>query len=437
MSVSDGADAETIAVPVLSIRTFGGVSFALRPGPERNGHTPPPAQPLHFETRTTQALLLYLACQNRAVSRELLAELLWPERSQAQASANLRLALHRLRRQLEPFLLITRQSVGLNPHAAIDVDAVTFQNHLAAGQLDRATGLYRGDFLDGFYLDDSPGFEQWALLERERLRTLALAAWQQFIEQQIADGQPQAGIASAQRLLQLDPLHEATHRQLMRLLAQTGQRGAALAQYETLRHLLLTELDAPPDETTTALAEQIRIGVTGDSAEKVTLSPHQPVALSPLHNLPSQPTPFIGREAELAQIRQMLAQPDCRLLTLLGVGGIGKTRLAVEAARGLLESPSAPIPNLQTPMPDPLFPDGVFFVGFAPIGESELVTIVLARSLGLPQSGGDLLAQIAVYLQPRQLLLILDNFEQIVEGGATIARLLHAAPGLKVLVTSR
>ena len=423
---------ETESFHTLTIRTLGTAAIELRLG-LRNGApaTSPEARPVKLETRTTEALLLYLACQGRAVSRELLAELLWPERSQEQAGANLRLALHRLRRQLDPFLLVTRQSVGLHPKAAIHIDAAEFESHLAAGQLERATALYRGDFLDGFYLDDSPAFEQWALLERERLRTLVLAAGQQTIEQQIADGQPQAAIASAQRLLQLDPLHDATHRQLMRLLAQAGQRSSALAQYESLRHLLLTELDAPPDETTTALAKQIREGVKEWQGEKVIdISPPHPVTFSPLHNFPPQPTPFIGRGAEVAQIGQLLANPDCRLLTLLGVGGIGKTRLAIEAARRLVEPASAPVPN-------PPFPDGVYFVALAPVEESELLPVAIAQSLGLQNSGGDLLAQLTGYAQPRQLLLILDNMEQILEGAETIAHLLRHAPRLKVLVTSR
>ncbi len=155
----------------------------------------------------------------RSLGRDELAELLWPERTQEQARVNLRVTLYRLRGQVEPYLLITRQQLALNPDAVVDLDARQFERHLAAGELAAAVALYRGDFLAGFYLDGSPAFEQWALLERERLRTLAIAAYQQLVDQAAMAGQLAAATAHARRLLQLDPLHEPTHRQLMRLLA--------------------------------------------------------------------------------------------------------------------------------------------------------------------------------------------------------------------------
>ena len=242
----------TVAEPLV-IRTFGALAVYV-------GDV---THPVRFATHTVEALLVYLACQGRPLGRDELAELLWPERTQQQARMNLRVALYRLRAQIDPYLLISRQQLALNPNAVVDLDALQFERYLAAGQLELATALYRSDFLDGFYLDGSPAFEQWALLERERLRTLAIAAYQQLSVQRAAAGDSDAAIASAQRLLQLDPLHEPTHRQLMRLLAQSGQRSAALAQYESCRQLLTAELEVPPDETTTALYEQIRAGELG------------------------------------------------------------------------------------------------------------------------------------------------------------------------------
>ena len=396
--------------------------------------------PLSFEARTVQALFLYLACQRRPIGRDQLAELLWPDRSQEQGRANLRVAIHRLRQQFDPFLLISRQSLAFRPNASIVLDVARFEDRFAVGELATATALYTGPFLAGFYLDESPAFEQWALLERERLHILALTAYQQLITQLAEAGQTDAAINAAQRLLQLDPYHEPTHRQLMRLLARSGQRSAALAQYESCRHLLATELDVTPDEATTALAEQIRSG-TLDTA---TSSPLHPVTLSPLHNLPPQSTPFIGRGGEVAQIAQLLSNPDCRLLTLLGSGGIGKTRLAVEAARQIFnvttpqpDDPHSPLPNLQSPIPAPPFPDGICFVSLASVGTAELLLVAIAQSLGLETTSRDLLAQVVAYLRPRKVLLILDNFEHLLEGAETVADLLQRAPHCKALVTSR
>ncbi len=417
MIVSSQPEVET-----LSIRTLGGLTIEL----EREHRTATSALPsnrqrVQFRTRTIEALLVYLARQRRPLSRDVLAEMLWPERSQDQARSNLRVALHRLREQLDPYVVVTRQDIALKPEAAVTLDVAQFEAHLAAAELTAATALYQGDFLEGFYLNDSPDFEQWALLERERLRTLALAAYQQLIGQQAAAGQLDAAIDCAQHLLVLDPLHEATHRQLMRLLALADQRSAALAQYETCRHLLAAELDVPPDEMTTGLYEQIRAGTLG-------LSPSAPAHLEtrlaigvPLQNLPPQPTPFIGRAAELAQIDQLLANSDCRLLTLLGVGGIGKTRLAVEAAARQA----------------PAFSDGICFVPLAGVGTAEFAVGAIAQSLGLKIAGSDPQEEIAVYLRPRALLLVLDNFEHLLAAADDVAQLLQHAPQTKVLVTSR
>ncbi len=424
--------ADKSAIQTLSIQTFGGVAIRLGDNPH----------PLRFETRSVDALLIYLACQQRPVSRDFLAELFWPERTQKQARANLRLALHRLRHLLAPYLVTTPQSIALAAAAPAQIDSLIFAAHLAAGRLVEATELYQGDFLDGFYLDGSPAFEQWALLERERLRTLIIAAHQQRIGQLVTQSAHGAAVTVAQQLLHLDPLHEPTHRQLMRLFVQDGQRAAALAQYERCCQLLQHELDVTPDEATTTLAEQIRSGefdkgtrlrpeaqpegrqddrMTSSPDSLVTLSPLNLVTASSLHNLPLQTTPFIGRELELAQIALLLTNPDCRLLTLLGVGGMGKTRLALEAARRQTDN----------------FADGVCFVPLAEVGSTAHVPLVIAQALDFQTSSNDLLAQITAYLQPRQLLLVFDNFEHLLESAALVTHLLQGAARLKVLITAR
>ncbi|MBX3001724.1 MAG: hypothetical protein KF893_24585 [Caldilineaceae bacterium] len=408
----------------LLINTLGGITIQLgkmagAPGAEA-------AQPLHFDARTAEALLVYLACQARPLSRDTLAELLWPERSQRQALANLRSCVHRLRLQLAFYLATTRQTVAFAPGASIQVDASELEAHLTAGRLVEAVGLYRGDFLEGFYLEGSPAFEQWALLERERLRNLVISAYQQLITQAAAASQPETAIRHAEQLLHLDPLHEPAHRQLMRLLARTGRRGAALAQYAACCRGLEVELGVPPDESTTALYEQIRAGL---DQEQGHLSNHPPAAgpallsvTGAIHpNLPLQATPFIGRTAELAQVCDLLSNPDCRLLTLLGLGGIGKTRLALESATRLAAR----------------FAHGVCFVALAAVTTADFVLVTIAQSLGLQNTTSDLQAQVVASLQARDLLLVLDNFEHLPEAVEVVAHLLHAAPRLKILVTSR
>ncbi len=140
------------------------------------------------------------------------------------------------------------------------------------------------------------------------------------------------------------------------------------------------------------------------------------------HNLPTQLTPLVGREREIEQVVNLLGQPQIRLLTLTGPGGIGKTRLALQAAREMLEQ----------------FPAGVYFVPLAPISDPGLVISVIAHQLGLIESGNlSLLEKLKAFLGDKKLLLFLDNFEQLLPAATTVSELLQAAPDLKILVTSR
>jgi len=159
------------------------------------------------------------------------------------------------------------------------------------------------------------------------------------------------------RQLELDPWREEAHRQLMRALALSGQRSAALAQYGTCRRVLAHELDAAPSQETTLLFDKIQAGELASGDRR--------------HNLPTSPTPLIGRQRELTEIDQLLDNPSSRLLTLTGPGGIGKTRLAVQAAWEYVG----------------LFQDGVWLIEFAPLSDVALVPHTVASTLGLLETG--------------------------------------------------
>jgi predicted ATPase/DNA-binding SARP family transcriptional activator len=375
-----------------------------------------------FPTRKVEALLVYLACTGRSHPREQLAELLWDDRSQSQSLTNLRATLSRLNDQLAPFLLISRKAVAIHPEANVWVDAVELSTILllhkpplstrAVHNLERALPLYKGDFLDGFSLSESQGFEAWLRSERERLRVGVMQALGHLIDAHLERASFDAGIAHASRLLSLDPLREDAHRQMMKLRAWSGQRSAALAQYNSCRRLLADELGIEPEVATTTLYRQIQSGAF--------VPPPAPLQTS-IH-VPAQPTRFIGREAELAQLEQYLDTPDCRLLTLIGPGGVGKTRLAYEVATRKAGD----------------FPAGVYAVPLSGVASAQYLASTIAERLRLPLSGGaDHKAQVLDALREKHLLLVLDTCEHVLSGMELLAEILAVAPGVTILATSR
>jgi DNA-binding SARP family transcriptional activator len=250
--------------PGLRIGTLGGLSLTLDGRPVND-----------LVSRRTEALLVYLACARRPQSREALAGLLWDEHSQAQAAGNFRVVVNSLRRSLGPFIAVDRHAIAFNFAGAFTFDAADFEAAARAARRDprnpdrellfRAAGLYRGDFLAGFSLPDGRRFEEWLLLERERLQRLMVETLDALAGAAERDGHYRAGIDLATRLLKIDSLRETTHRRLMRLHALAGERPAALAQYAACRDVLWAELGVEPDPETRALAARIR-GHGGETA---------------------------------------------------------------------------------------------------------------------------------------------------------------------------
>jgi predicted ATPase/DNA-binding SARP family transcriptional activator len=644
--------------------------------------------------RKAVALLAYLAVTGGSHSRDALATLFWPEYDQSRARAGLRRALSSLKTALgEGWLVVDRESVRLNHDGEVWLDVDEFQALLAACHthdhpedqvcpdclplLAEAAELYRDDFLAGFTLRDSPGFDEWQFFQSQGLRVDLASGLERLVHGHRERGEYQQAIAYGRRWLALDPLHEPAHRHLMGLYAQSGQRAAALRQYAECERILQEELGVSPEEETAQLYQAIkkcREGTAADSrperyrlerklsskggfgevwlatdtlldrpvavkcpkatddslrrerflvearmlarlnhpnitqihdaffderegnlylvmeyvdgrdlsdiikagtslpldiilevavgilralsyaheqgivhrdvkpanvmiAEEVKLmdfglanlrsilgrgtgsmagtpaymapeqiegravdgradlyalgvilfemlsgghlpfehtdqvemldahlhTPSPPISqfaptvppvleqvvmrllakdpeerypsaevvvevlaaidVGPkLTNLPVPLTPFVGREAELAEIQARLGDPTCRLLTLVGPGGCGKTRLALVAAEAQIDS----------------YPHGVFFVSLAPLDSVDSIVPTVAEALGFRfYEEGEPQQQLLDYLRQKRMLLILDNFEHLVEGAGLVTEILQTAPEVQILATSR
>ncbi len=284
-----------------------------------------------------QALLCYLAINGRAYSRQSLAGLLWGEMPEADARRNLRGVLMRLRHAIDPYLTITHQDAAFNHASRHWLDVAEFKRLLQGYKTrdyetrdyETAVSLYRGDFLEEFHVRQAPLFENWVIQQREELRQMVLSAYQALVAHHAQHDQSEQGIAAARRLLQLDPAGEAGHRELIKLLARSGQRSAALAQYETCRQILADELGVEPDPTTLSLVEAIRSGEWGATHSSFLiphssfLSPQPFIAGPPI----SHPRQFFGRQREIKRIFNLLGRLPLQNAAIIGERRSGKTSL--------------------------------------------------------------------------------------------------------------
>jgi predicted ATPase/DNA-binding SARP family transcriptional activator len=371
-------------------------------------------------------LLLLLATPGHLLPRDRVFDALWPSLTPDAARNACYKALHSLRRVLEPrlpardpgaFVAVSGDSIGLVP-AACDVDVDAFESALAgmAGEepqrrrrsLQEALALYRGDLLAD-ELDAG-----WATERRERLHRLWQGALLEVAGLEIEEGESERAIPRLAAFLAADATNEAAHRLLIRAYDAAGQRDLASRQYAHCVAVLRDELGVDPSRETQRVAAAVLDPVVSAAARS-----GQPRSW---HNLPAPPSRLIGRETELEEIVALLGQPHARLLTLIGPGGVGKTRLALAVASELANE----------------LADGVCFVSLAAVRELELVIPAIARALGIREEPDSTpLAQLRAVLADRHLLLVLDNFEQVCSAAPQIAELLASCPELRILVTSR
>jgi predicted ATPase/DNA-binding SARP family transcriptional activator/Tfp pilus assembly protein PilF len=388
-----------------------------------------------FATDKVRALLVYLAVEaDHPHRRDTLAGVLWPDQPQQKARHSLRQAISHLRQVLgerddggSPFLLVTRQTVQFNAASDHWLDVAAFKALVkdckthrhsrpttclpCTRRMQRMAELYQGEFLEQFFLSDSALFEEWALLEREWLHREAIDALSHLVSYYERRGDYAQARQHAWRQVELETWREEAHRHLMRLLALDGQRSAALAQYETCRRVLAEELGVEPANETTTLYERIR-------AEESLRPPPHP------HHVPPSPAPLVGREQELAELTDMLADPDCRLVTLIGPGGIGKTHLALQVAADHIGC----------------FVDGIYFVPLASVSSSKLIISTMADTLRFSfYSPEDTKEQLLNYLHEKEILLVLDNLEHVLDAECVglLTQILWRAPRVVLLVTSR
>ncbi len=387
------------------------------------------SQVIALPTRKVESLLAYLALFPQEHAREKLAALFWGDSTDAQARHSLRTALATLRSKLgDDVLLADRETVRLNPEQPVWVDALEFQQ-VTTSNPQSAIALYQGDLLVDFYDD-------WVLVERERLRQLYLDTLLRLAQETRSQSQYARAVEFAQKVLATEPTNEAAYQHLMFCYAAQGDRIAALKQYDECRRLLRDELGIEPSSKTVALRDRIEQELIGGKPKEALFT-----------NVPIPLTSFVGRQREMAEIKRLLSSyprppspsPEAshqergkgaggmgaRLLTFTGAGGCGKTRLAIQVASDLAAADR--------------YKNGVWWVDLAALSDPALVPQKVAQVFDLRESAdAPLLTVLIHYFRAKELLLVLDNCEHLIVACAQLAEaLLSACPKLQILATSR
>lgn len=375
-------------------------------------------QPIEILSRPAQALLAYLVLHPRkGFRREKLAGLIWPEASETNARSNLRHALWRIRKAIgeqagQEYFPADDFTLTFSPDPGCWIDAmlVSDKTGQASPTLEQQVAAYQGELLPGFY-------EDWITIERERLQAAFESKIEALIDRLSREKLWPDVIEWAEHWIKLSAAPEPAYRALMIAHARSGHKAKVKETYQRCCEALQREFAVDPSEVTQELYQQLM------ATHPLAKAPVTPPPATPPHNLPSPATPLIGREGDLAEITDRLVNdPSCRLLTIVGSGGIGKTRLALQAAVQTLDH----------------FADGAFLVSLEALTAAEALAPAILQALSsTTQDQKDPNAQLIDYLRDKNVLLVLDNVEHLLEGVALISAVLSAAPAVKIVVTSR
>ena len=383
-----------------------------------------------FESDRVRALLAYLAVEaDRPHRRDALAALIWPDWPDRSARTNLRNALANLRGAIgdreadPPFLLISRETIQFNQDSECRLDVTAFSELVERDNpeaWEQAIAMYRGGFLEGFQLKDSASFEDWHLLTRERLQRQASTTLRRLADDYEQQGDYERASAYARQLVELEPWYEEGHQQLMHLLALSGQRSAALNQYDSCRRQLALELGVEPSPETVRLYEQIRDGEIAGPAQESVLAP---VPGAP----PYKGLQYFGQEdADLFYGREHLTNKlvaqldpggDDRFLAVVGASGSGKSSIVRAGLIPALYKEDGPIVDSQhwpivvlTPSAHPL---ESLAIALSPTDATLSTTIDLINQFS--RDSRSLHLQICRILPKaaRHFVLIVDQFEEL------------------------
>ncbi len=383
------------------------------------------------------ALLAFLLIHaNRAVSADRLLDALWSEQQSRGSLKSLQMAIARLRRTLaaegtpgESPLLTVAGGYSLTVHPG-ELDADAFEARMREGraaldagdperaseQLREALGLWRGPALADV------AYQEFAQAEIRRLEELRLGALEVRNDAELQRGRHATLVGELRALAVAHTTRERLVEQLMLALYRCGRQSEALDVYQRTRTHLAAELGLEPGATLRALQAQILAQSPELDLRPPRTQPSSEPFARPAGYLPVPATELLARVADLDALEALIGKVGSRVVTLIGPGGVGKTRLAIEAARRL----------------DANFTDGARFVSLVSVGEPRELPAALARALAAPvREGEPPTAALHRFLGDRSLLLVLDNFEHLVASAPLVGELLAASPGLTILVTSR